>query len=92
MLDNIEFILKILFFVLSIIWVGKILILRTDKQIVINPSLITIAALLVVIPESNTNFEFIGISMQSIRIALYCIYILVTLLALYSTNQKNSIF
>ena len=37
MLDTLEFVLRILFFALSITWAGKIMILRTDKQIVINP-------------------------------------------------------
>ena len=35
MLDTLEFVLRILFFTLSIMWAGKIMILRTDKQIVI---------------------------------------------------------
>lgn len=92
MLDNIEFILKILFFVLSIIWAGRILILRTDKQIVINPLLILLASLLVILPNSDTTIELLGISIQNIRITLYCIYIVVTMLGIYATNKKNSIF
>lgn len=92
MLDNIEFILKILFFVLSIVWSGRILILRTDKQIVINPLLILLASILVILPNSDTNVELIGISIQNIRITLYCVYIVITMLGIYSTNKKNSIF
>lgn len=92
MLDNIEFILEILFFVLSIIWAGRILILRSDKQIVINPLLILLAAILVILPDSNMNLEIIGISVENIRIGLYCIYIVVTMFGIYSTNQSNSIF
>lgn len=92
MLNDIEFVLKILFFVLSIVWVGRILILRSDKQIVINPSLITLSAMLVVSSDININFDILGISIQGIRIGLYCIYILVAVFGIYSTNQKNSIF
>ena len=92
MLDAVEFILKILFLMLSIVWIGKIMILRTDKQIVINPLLIGIAALLAVLPQSNSNIEVIGISIQNIRIALYFIYSGVVILGVYATNQKNGIF
>ncbi|MGL6105303.1 hypothetical protein [Romboutsia sp.] len=92
MLDDLEFILKILFFILSIVWVGKIMILRTDKQIVINPLLITIASLLVVMPQSYANVELMGINIQNIRITLYCVYIVIAMLGIYSTNQKNGIF
>ena len=53
MLDTLEFVLRILFFTLSIMWAGKIMILRTDKQIVINPVLIIISSLLVILPPSN---------------------------------------
>ena len=53
MLDTLEFVLRILFFALSITWAGKIMILRTDKQIVINPLLIIISSLLVMLPSSN---------------------------------------
>ncbi|MGL5311664.1 MAG: hypothetical protein ACRC92_00310 [Peptostreptococcaceae bacterium] len=92
MLDNIEFILKILFFVLSIVWSGRILILRSDKQIVINPLLILLASILVILPNSDTNVELIGISIQNIRITLYCVYIVIAMLGIYATNKKNSIF
>jgi hypothetical protein len=92
MLGTVEFILKILFLMLSIIWIGKIMILRTDKQIVINPLLIGMAALLAVLPQSNSNMELIGISIQDIRIALYLMYSGVVILGVYATNQKNGIF
>lgn len=92
MLDDLEFILKILFFILSVIWVGKIMILRTDKQIVINPLLIIISALLVVIPQSDANIEILNIGIKNIRITLYCVYIVIAMLGIYSTNQKNGIF
>ena len=92
MLDTVEFILKILFLMLSIVWIGKIMILRTDKQIVINPLLIGIAALLAVLPRSNSDMELIGINMQNIRIVLYFIYSVVVILGVYATNQKNGIF
>ncbi|CDT10035.1 Putative membrane protein (fragment) [Clostridioides difficile] len=61
MVDTLEFGLKILFFILSIIWMGKIMILRTDKQIVINPLLIGISAVLVMLHTSQSNIEFFWI-------------------------------
>lgn len=92
MLDDLEFFLKMIFFILSIVWVGKIMILRSDKQIVINPLLIFIASLLVIIPQSDANIELLGMKIQNIRISLYCIYIVIATLGIYSTNQKNGVF
>lgn len=91
MLENIEFILKILFLILSIIWIGKIMVLRTDKQIVINPLLIGIAAILAVIPHID-NLELFGITLQTIRILLYSVYSLIAIFGLYAIRQKNGIF
>lgn len=87
MLDTTEFVLKILFFILSLVWAGKIIIFRTDKQIVINPILILISAILVMLPDNN--IEFFGINMQNIKIALYGIYSFIILAGLYSINRKN---
>ena len=67
MLDTLEFVLRILFFALSITWAGKIMILRTDKQIVINPLLIIISSLLVMLPSSNEGIELLGISVQKYK-------------------------
>ena len=92
MLNTLEFILKVLFFVLSIIWAGKIMILRTDKQIVINPLLIIISSLLVILPSSKEGIEIIGISVQNIKITLYCIYLVIVILGIYTTNKKHGIF
>lgn len=92
MLDNIEFFLKIIFIILTIVWISKILVLRTDKQIVINPLLLGIAALLVVLPQSNDNVEIIGFSVESIRITLYSIYSLVVVFGVFATKRKNGIF
>lgn len=92
MLDIMEFILKILFFILSMIWIGKILILRTDKQIVINPVLIGISSILVILPQSNDNLEVFGVSIQSIKLVLYIIYCLYVLFGIYTTSAKNGFF
>ena len=92
MLNTLEFILKVLFFVLSIIWAGKIMILRTDKQIIINPLLIIISSLLVILPSSKEGIEIIGISVQNIKITLYCIYLVIVILGIYATNKKHGIF
>ena len=92
MLNTLEFILRILFFVLSIIWASKIMILRTDKQIVINPLLIIISSLLVILPSSKEGIELLGVSVQNIKITLYCIYVVIIVLGIYSTNKKHGIF
>ena len=92
MLDTIEFMLKILFFVLSMIWIGKIMILRTDKQIVINPLLIAISSILVILPQSHDGIELVGMSIQNIRITLYCIYAVIVITGIYATTRKNGIF
>ena len=91
MLDMTELILKVSFFILTIIWIGKIMILRTDKQIVINPLLIGISAILVVLPESN-ELDSSSITIQKIRIFLYVLYCLVVLFGVYSTRRKSDIF
>lgn len=92
MLDTLEFILRVLFFVLSIVWAGRIMILRTDKQIIINPLLIIISSLLVLLPSSNESIKLLGMSIQNIKITLYCIYLVIVLLGIYSTNKKNGLF
>ena len=43
MLDNLEFIFKIIFFILSIMWAGNILLFRSERQVIINPLLIIMA-------------------------------------------------
>lgn len=92
MLNTFEIILKILFFILSFIWVGKIMILRSDKQIVINPLLISISAILVLLPDAEFIHDILGINLQIIRMALYSIYILVVLFGLYCIKRKNGVF
>jgi hypothetical protein len=87
MLNTIEIILKILFFVLSFVWAGKIMILRSDKQIVINPLLISISAILALLPD--TIFE---INLQFINITLYFIYVVIILFGLYCMKRKNGVF
>ncbi|WP_373601432.1 hypothetical protein [Paraclostridium bifermentans] len=92
MVNTVEFILKIVFFILSFVWVGKIMILRSDKQIVINPLLISISAILVLLPDATFIHDIFGIGLQSIRIVLYFIYILIVLFGLYCINRKNGVF
>ena len=86
MLDTTEFILKTAFIVLTIVWIGKIMILRTDKQIVINPLLIAISAILVVLPESIES----SITIQENKIFLYSLYCIIVILGVYSTRKKNN--
>ena len=64
MLDTLEFVLRIFIFCFIYNMGWKIMILRTDKQIVINPLLIIISSLLVMLPSSNEGIELLGISVQ----------------------------
>ncbi len=91
MLDILELILRILFFILSIIWACKIMLLRTDKQIIINPLLIIIASILVMLPCSENNVYILDLSIQNIKITLYSIYLVIIILGLYSTSKKDGI-
>ncbi|WP_300857742.1 hypothetical protein [uncultured Clostridium sp.] len=68
------------------------MILRTDKQIVINPLLIIISSLLVILPPANKGIELLGMSIQNIKITLYCIYLVIVVIGIYATNKKNGIF
>lgn len=92
MLDTFEFVLKISFFILSIVWIGKIMILRTDKQIVINPLLIAISAILVILPQNSNNLEIMGVTVQGIRVFLYALYSGVVIVGVYATKRKDGIF
>lgn len=87
MLNTIEIILKILFFILSFVWAGKIMILRSDKQIVINPLLISISAILALLPDA-----IFGINLQFVNITLYLIYVVIILFGLYCMKRKNGVF
>ncbi len=89
MLGILEMILEILFFSLSMIWAGRIMILRTDKQIVINPLLIITSALLVILPPSDSNLSILGMSIQNIKITLYCVYLVIATVGIYSTGEKD---
>lgn len=91
MLDTAEFVLKIAFILFTIIWIGKIMILRTDKQIVINPLLIGISAILVVLPDYD---EYLGseVTLQELKIILYSLYCIIVIFGIYSFNKKNNIF
>ena len=86
MIHSIEFVLKIAFLVLSAIWARKILILRSDKQIVVNPLIITIGAILAVLPD---DIGFIDIDMIYIRITLYVLYVLVILFGIYNIDRND---
>ena len=92
MLNTLEFVLQIIFFILSIIWSGKIMILRSDEQIVINPLLIIISSILVTLSEVLEFKEVFGINIEIIKIVLYSIYSLIILIGIYVTTKKSDIF
>ena len=88
-MNNMESIYKILFLVFSIMWTGNILLFRSERQIIINPILIIVAAILVVLPETG---EFFGINVEESKSTLYIIYCLVVVWGLIITRRKTDLF
>ncbi|WP_300278443.1 hypothetical protein [Peptacetobacter sp.] len=92
MIETIDFILKIAFFVLTFMWASKILIFRSDKQIVINPILMIIASVLAIIPPSSSNELLFGFEVIKVRILLYSVHCIIILFGIYSMRKRNAIF
>lgn len=92
MIESIDFVMKIAFFVLTFIWASKILIFRSDKQIVINPFVMIIAAILALLPPSSSGALIFGFEVIKIRIALYSIHCFIILFGLYSMRHREAIF
>ncbi|TQQ84817.1 hypothetical protein EXD82_05005 [Peptacetobacter hominis] len=92
MAATIEFIMRIIFVILIFIWAGKILIFRTDKQVVVNPVLLVISAILAILPSAGIGATFFGISVIHLRIILYSISSIIIVRALYSMRKRNAIF
>ena len=90
MLENMEFIYKILFLVLSIIWAGNILLFRSERQIIINPLLIIIASILVFLP--NTKGKMFGMDIEEIKTTLYTTYYLIVVWGVIITRRKTDLF
>lgn len=88
-MNNMEFIYKVLFLVLSIMWAGNILLFRSERQIIINPLLIIIAAILVVLPDTK---EIFSIDVEEVKSTLYIIYYLVVVWGLIITRRKTDLF
>ena len=92
MLETIDFALKIAFFVLTFLWAGKILIFRSDKQIVINPIVMLIAAILAIRPPSSATELIFGFEVIKVRIVLYAVHCLIILFGLFSMRKREAIF
>ena len=45
-----------------------------------------------ILPPSNEGIELLGMSVQNIKITLYCIYLVIVVIGIYATNKKNGIF
>ena len=76
MFSSFEFIFKIVFFCLSIAWIGNILLLNSERQILINPLLMLLAALIIVIPsDAKEVFGFV----KTFLYGFYCVVIMVGL-------------
>lgn len=90
MFEDLQFVFKIAFLVLSIMWAGNILLFRSERQIIINPLLIIIAAILVFLPE--TNMDVFGMPSDEIRKFLYFTYYVVIIWGMIITRKKIDIF
>ncbi len=90
MINDIESIYKILFFVCSFIWIGNILLLRSERQIIINPILILIASVLVFLP--NDNMMLFGIETNNLKSVLYILYCIVVVVGIILTKRKTDLF
>lgn len=88
-MNNMESIYKILFLVFSIMWTGNILLFRSERQIIINPILIIVAAVLVVMPETG---ELFSIDVEEAKSTLYITYCLVVAWGLIITRRKTDLF
>lgn len=86
---NMELIYKVLFLVFSIMWAGNILLFRSERQIIINPLLIIIAAILVVLPDTK---EIFSINVEEAKSTLYIIYYIVVVWGLIITRRKTDLF
>lgn len=86
---NMELIYKVLFLVFSIMWAGNILLFRSERQIIINPLLIIIAAILVVLPDTE---EIFSINVEEAKSTLYIIYYIVVVWGLIITRRKTDLF
>ena len=84
--------LKVILFIVSYMWAKKIMYFRNDRQIVVNPILILLAATLILLPSEIHTPELFGISTQTIRIALYLIYISIASFGLFALKTKDVIF
>lgn len=90
MLDNFQFIFKVMFFVLSLMWSGNILLFRSERQIIVNPVLFIIASVLVVLPDEN--ILVFCMKVNDIRDTLYICYYLIVVWGLVITRRKTDLF
>ena len=87
MFSSFEFIFKIVFFCLSIAWIGNILLLNSERQILINPLLMLLAALIIVIPSDAK--QVFGFEVDSVKTFLYGFYCVVIMVGLPLTKGKK---
>ena len=88
-MNNMESIYKILFLVFSIMWAGNILLFRSERQIIINPILIIVAALIIFLPNAN---QFFGMDVEDVKSTLYITYCVVVVWGLIITRRKTDLF
>lgn len=88
-MNDMESIYKVIFLVCSIMWAGNILLFRSERQIIINPVLIIIAAILIFLPDVK---EFFGIDVEEVKSTLYIAYYIVVIWGLIITRRKTDLF
>ena len=87
MFDNFEFIFRIVFLFLSITWIGNILLLTSERQILINPLLLLISSLIIVIPRDAK--EVLGFEADNVRVFLYVLDCVVVCIGLLLTRGRK---
>ena len=87
MFDNFEFIFRIVFLFLSITWIGNILLLTSERQILINPLLLLISSLIIVIPRDAK--EVLGFEADNVRVFLYVLYCVVVCIGLLLNRGRK---
>lgn len=88
-MNNMESIYKILLLVFSIMWAGNMLLFRSERQIIINPILIIIAAVLIFLPDAD---QFLSMDVEEVKSTLYIAYCVVAVWGLIITRRKTDLF
>lgn len=87
MFENFEFVFKVVFFCYSIIWIGNIMLLNSERQILINPLLLLITSFIIIIPRDAV--EVFGFKADNVRVFLYILYCVSVNIGLLITRGRK---